>query len=149
MRFPLSQSASLRLAHAAERSGTAVLALATHRVCGTFAALTLAMSKHRASFSRMSSVAPALFDGLRLEASVERNKLGLFGDHAHLFAAVDPISIESSSLIPLPLQGKGPGVRSAAATDLTRRSSATLSLKGEGKHKSVLVPLLVREGARG
>jgi hypothetical protein len=114
MRFPLSQSASLRLARAAERSGTAVLALATHRVCGTFAALTLALSKHRTSFSRTSTGAPTLFDGLRLEASVERNKLGLFGDHTHLFAAIDPLSTESSSPIPLPLQGKGLGVRSDA-----------------------------------
>ncbi len=109
MRFPLSQSASLRLARAAERSGTAVLALASNRVCGTFAALTLSMSAHRASFSRLGKDAPALFDGLRIEASVERNKLGLFGDRAHLFAAIDPLS----SLIPLPLQGKGLGVRSA------------------------------------
>ncbi|HLI79425.1 MAG TPA: hypothetical protein VKV03_05550 [Candidatus Binataceae bacterium] len=91
MRFPLSQSASLRLARAAERSGTAVLALASTRVCGTFAALTLAMSKQRASFSRMSPGAPSLFDGLRIEASVERNKLGLFGDRTHLFAAIDPL----------------------------------------------------------
>src|SRR5580698_11428645 len=109
MRFPLSQSASLRLARAAERSATAVLALAGNRVCGTFAALTLSMSKLRASFSRLGTQAPALFDGLRLEASVERNKLGLFGDRAQLFAAVDPLSIP----IPLPHQGKGPGVRPA------------------------------------
>ena len=130
MRFPLSQSASLRLARAAERSGSAVLALASHRVCGTFAALTLSMSKLRASFSRMNTHAPTLFDGLRLEASVERNKLGLFGDSAQLFAAVDPLSAPAP--IPLPLQGKGLGVRSA---DLSRRSSATLALKGEGKRK--------------
>jgi len=32
-------------------------------------------------------------------------------------------------------KGKGPGVRSADPTDLSRRSSATLSLKGEGKMK--------------
>jgi hypothetical protein len=122
MRFPLSQSASLRLARAAERTGTAVLALASNRVCGTFAALTLSMSKLRASFSRLSrdgyrdgyKDAPALFDGLRLEAAVERNKLGVFGDRAQLFAAVDTLSIKSSSLVPLPLQGKGLGVRSAA-----------------------------------
>ena len=114
MRFPLSQSASLRLARAAERSGTAVLALATNRVCGTFAALTLAMSKHRASFSRMNSGAPALFDGLRLEASVERNKLGLFGDRANLFAAVDPLStiplhLQSRPLPRLSLRSRKPG----------------------------------------
>jgi hypothetical protein len=109
MRYPLSQSASLRLARAAERSGTAVLALATHRVCGTFAALTLSMSRLRASFSRLGKDAPALFDGLRIEAAVERNKLGVFGDRAQLFAAIDPLS----SPIPLPLQGKWLGVRSA------------------------------------
>ncbi len=54
----------------------------------------------RASFSRMSTDAPALFDGLRLEASVERNKLGLFGDRAQLFAAVDPLSTQDSALGP-------------------------------------------------
>jgi hypothetical protein len=118
MRFPLSQSAALRLAHAAERSGTAVLALASNRVCGTFAALTLSMSTLRASFSRMSKDAPALFDGLRLEALVERNKLGRFGDRAQLFAAVDPSSNPDSPLIPipLPLQGKGLEVRSLLAS---------------------------------
>ncbi len=118
MRFPLSQSASLRLARAAERSGAAVLALAGNRVCGTFAALTLSMSKLRASFSRLGKDAPALFDGLRLEASVERNKLGLFGDRAQLFAAADPLSSTDSLPIPipLPLQGKGLGVRSLLAS---------------------------------
>jgi hypothetical protein len=117
MRFPLSQSASLRLARAAERSATAVLALAGNRVCGTFAALTLSMSKLRASFSRLGTQAPALFDGLRLEASVERNKLGLFGDRAQLFAAIDRLSVEQSpSPIRLPFpKGKGLGVRSLAA----------------------------------
>jgi len=144
MRFPLSQSASLRLGRAAERSGAAVLALATNRVCGTFAALTLAMSKPRASFTPMSSGAPALFDGLRLEVSVERNKLGLFGDQAHLFAAIDPLSTETSSPVPLPLQGKGLGVRSATLADLTRRSSATLSLKGAGIRKA---DTFIRKGA--
>ncbi len=141
LRYPLSQSASLRLARAAERSGAAVLALATNRVCGTFAALTLSMSKQRASFSRLGANAPALFEGLRIEASVERNKLGLFGDRAQLFAAVDPLFVENSSPIPLPLQGKGLGVRSDAPTDLTRRSSATLSLKGEGKRNEDSVPV--------
>ena len=148
MRYPLSQSASLRLARAAERSGAAVLALANARVCGTFAALTLLMSKHRASFTRHGKDsykdAPTLFDGLRIEASVERNKLGVFGDRAPLFAAVDPLYIQSSSPIPLPLQGKGLGVRSALPTDLSRRSSATLSLKGEGNRKD---DIFLRKGS--
>jgi hypothetical protein len=118
MHFPLSQSAALRLARAAERSGTAVLALANNRVCGTFAALTLSMSKLRASFSRMSKDAPVLFDGLRLEALVERNKLGRFGDRAQLFAAIDPLSVEQiSSPLRLPFpKGKGTGVRSLLAS---------------------------------
>jgi hypothetical protein len=115
MRFPLSQSASLRLARAAERSGAAVLALAGNRICGTFAALTLSMSKLRASFNRLGKDAPALFDGMRIEAAVERNKLGVFGDRAQLFAAVDQLSTEqpSSFLFPFP-KGKGLGVRSPA-----------------------------------
>ena len=71
----LPQSSALRLARAAERNGTAVLVLATHRVCGTFAALSLALRRSRARFSR-SSGAPALFDGLVIEARVTRNKLG-------------------------------------------------------------------------
>ncbi len=45
---------ALRLARAAERSGTAVLALAANRVCGTFAALTLSMS----SCARVSAATP-------------------------------------------------------------------------------------------
>jgi len=115
MRYPLSQSASLRLARAAERSGAAVLALATNRVCGTFAALTLSMSKLRASFSRLGKDAPVLFDGMRIEAVVERNKLGGFGARAQLFAATDPLSTEqlSSSPVLFPfLKEKGLGVRS-------------------------------------
>jgi len=142
MRFPLSQSASLRLARAAERSGAAVLALANHRICGTFAALTLSMSKLRASFSRLGKDAPALFDGLRLEASVERNKLGLFGDRAQLFAAVDPTML-SPNLMTLSIHGEGTALRRGEvgkearirSADLSRRSSATLSLQGEGKRK--------------
>jgi hypothetical protein len=110
MRFPLSQSASLRLARAAERSGAAVLALAGNRVCGTFAALTLSMSKLRASFSRLGKNAPALFDGMRIEAAVERNKLGVFGDRAQLFAAVDPTML-SSNLLPLSIHGEGTASR--------------------------------------
>ena len=107
LRFPLSQSASLRLARAAERSGAAVLALATTRICGTFAALTLSMSKLRASFTRMSPAAPALFDGIHLEAAVERNKLGVFGDRAQLFAAIDPLISPPLPRLSLPSRTSG------------------------------------------
>jgi hypothetical protein len=78
----LSQSAALRLARAAERSGTSVLVLAPRRVCGTFAALSLSLRRDRACFSRFWPKAPALFDGLLLEASVTRNKLGGSGQTA-------------------------------------------------------------------
>lgn len=90
MRFALAQSAALRLARGAERSATAVLALAAGRMCGTFAALTLAIEKPRASFSRNAAGAPALFDGLRFEAAVARSKLGIFGDRVEIYAAIDP-----------------------------------------------------------
>ncbi|MGH9342142.1 MAG: ATPase domain-containing protein, partial [Terriglobia bacterium] len=72
----LSQAVALRLARAAERSGTAVLVTATRRMCGTFAALSLTLRCHRACFSRTHLKAPILFDGLELEACVARNKLG-------------------------------------------------------------------------
>lgn len=72
----LPQSSALRLARAAERNGTAVLVLGAHRMCGTFAALNLALRRIRTRFSLGDSGAPALFDGLMIEARVTRNKLG-------------------------------------------------------------------------
>jgi len=111
MRYPIAQSSALRLARAAEKTGTAVLALASNRVCGTFSALTLSMTKLRASFSRDCASSPTLFDGLRIEASVARNKLGVFGDRATLFAATDPLSPPTEKNLRLPFPcGKGPGV---------------------------------------
>jgi len=50
--FTLPQSAALRLARMAERSGTAVLMLAIRPVCGTFAALSLDLASTRSIFSR-------------------------------------------------------------------------------------------------
>jgi hypothetical protein len=78
----LPQSAALRLARAAERSGTSVLVLASHRMCGTFAALSLTIRRERACFSRFWPGAPTLFEGLLLEACVTRNKLGGSGQTA-------------------------------------------------------------------
>jgi len=78
----LPQSAALRLARAAERSGAGVLVLAPRRICGTFAALSLTLRRERACFSRLWPGAPFLFDGLRLEACVSRNKLGGSGQTA-------------------------------------------------------------------
>ncbi len=91
MRYPLAESAALRLARAAERSGVAVLAIAERRMCGTFAALTLSLGRLGARFSRPAPGAPALFDGLALEARVTRNKLGVPGYRAELDALADPL----------------------------------------------------------
>jgi hypothetical protein len=77
---PLSQSTALRLARAAERSGTAVIVLGEARMCGTFAALSLAMRPG----------APPLFDGIVIEGRVARNKLGGSGRSASWKAMIDP-----------------------------------------------------------
>ena len=92
LRFALAQSASLRIARAAERSATAVLVLAAGRMCGTFAALTLALERPRVSFSHNAPGAPALFDGIKFDAAVARSKLGIFGERVELYAAIDPHS---------------------------------------------------------
>jgi recA bacterial DNA recombination protein len=85
-----TQSAALRLAHGAERGGAAVIVIAPHRMCGTFAALSLMLSRNRACFSRASGGAPVLFDGLTVEARVVRNKLGGSGGAATWRALADP-----------------------------------------------------------
>ena len=86
----LPQSAALRLARAAERSGAAVIVLAAHRMCGTFAALSLTLRRNRACFSRPRSDAPVLFDGIVAEARVARNKLGGSGAGAIWRAMINP-----------------------------------------------------------
>jgi recombination protein RecA len=85
-----TQSAALRLARGAERSGAAVLVIAPYRMCGTFAALSLRLSRSRACFSRANRGAPGLFDGLTIEARVMRNKLGGSGGAATWSALADP-----------------------------------------------------------
>ncbi len=80
----------MRLARAAERSGAAVIALAIRRICGTFAALSLVTHRVEASFSRLEAAAPVIFDGLRLEAAVARNKLGGSGQRVIVQALADP-----------------------------------------------------------
>jgi len=89
----LPQSAALRLARAAERSGTAVIVLAPHRMCGTFAALSLTLRRDRACFSRPHADAPVLFDAMVIEARVARNKLGGSGSTATWKAAVDAAAV--------------------------------------------------------
>ena len=88
----LTQSAALRLARAAERSGAAVIVLAERRTCGTFAALSLVLGRARPFFSRTAPGAPVLFDGIRVEAYVARNKLGGSGQAAAWRVLVDPTS---------------------------------------------------------
>ncbi len=78
----LSQGAVLRLARGAERCGAGVLVLAPRRICGTFAALSLTLKRERACFSRLWAESPTLFEGLKLEARVTRNKLGGSGQTA-------------------------------------------------------------------
>lgn len=87
----LTYASSLRIARAAERSGAAVIALAPWRMCGTFAALSLATSRAEASFSRLAPGAPATFDGLTATAMVARNKMGGTGRHVRVRVLIDPI----------------------------------------------------------
>ena len=88
----LPESAALRLARAAERSGAAVIVLAAQRMCGTFAALSLVMNRNRTCFSRSTVGAPVLFDGLVVKAMVTRNKLGGSGGAAMWKALADPLA---------------------------------------------------------
>jgi hypothetical protein len=85
----LPHSAMLRLARAAERCGAGVLVLAPRRLCGTFAVLTLTLRCKRACFSRLWTGGPTLFEALRLEAFVARNKLGGSGRTAEWRAAIE------------------------------------------------------------
>jgi hypothetical protein len=100
----LTLSAALRLARAAERSGAAVIVLAERRACGTFAALSLVLGRVRPFFSRMAPGAPALFDGIRIEAHVARNKVGGSGQAAVWRALVDstfPVSAPPAPTSPV------------------------------------------------
>ena len=83
-------SGALRLARAAERSGAALIVLADQRMCGTFAVLSLELSRRRAHFNRIAHGADATFDGQALEARVIRNKLGGAGGTALWSTAADP-----------------------------------------------------------
>jgi hypothetical protein len=87
----LTYASSLRIARAAERSGAAVIAIAPWRMCGTFAALSIAASRAETSFSRLAPGSPMMFDGLAVDAMVARNKMGGTGRHVCVRALVDPI----------------------------------------------------------
>jgi hypothetical protein len=87
----LAHASALRIARAAERSGAAVIAIAPWRMCGTFAALSLTASRAEASFSRLAPGSPVMFDGLAVDATVARNKMGGTGRSVRVCALVDPI----------------------------------------------------------
>jgi hypothetical protein len=87
---PLPPGIALRLAREAERSGAAVIVIAPHRICGTFAALSLRLTRSEASFNRLAPASPWLFDGLVIRASTVRNKLGCTGASAIICAAIEP-----------------------------------------------------------
>jgi recombination protein RecA len=110
-----TQSAALRLARAAERSGAAVIVIGSRRLCGSFAALSLRLKRARICFSRESRWAPGLFDGLAIEAQVMRNKLGGAGASASWEALADPLSIWMS----------GATAESAPSVSAPRRTSGT------------------------
>jgi len=87
----LAHASALRIARAAERSGAAVIALAPWRMCGTFAALSLAATRAETSFSRLAPGSPVTFDGLTVVAMVARNKMGGTGRRVRVRALIDPI----------------------------------------------------------
>ncbi|MGA3230091.1 MAG: ATPase domain-containing protein [Candidatus Binatus sp.] len=89
----LAHASALRIARAAERSGAAVIAIAPWRMCGTFAALSLAASRAERSFSRLAPGSPVMFDGLAVDAMVARNKLGGTGQRVRVRALIDPVPI--------------------------------------------------------
>lgn len=98
----LTHASALRIARAAERSGAAVIALAPWRMCGTFAALSLATSRAETSFSAAAPGAPVTFDGLTVVAMLARNKMGGTGRRVRIRALVDPIEATELADLDLP-----------------------------------------------
>lgn len=73
LREPTSFPAWLRLARAAAASDAALIVLASDRVAGSFAALSLEMQPASTRFAGT----PVLFEGLETRAVVVRNRLGV------------------------------------------------------------------------
>ncbi|MGD0076285.1 MAG: hypothetical protein ABSD31_18400 [Candidatus Binataceae bacterium] len=90
--------AALRIARLAERSGTSVLILASRRMCGTFAAVSLALSRGITLFDGGAGGGPSLFDGFGIEAIVTRNKLGGAGGRGRWRTVIDPWSADSHAV---------------------------------------------------
>ena len=105
----LAHASALRIARAAERSGAAVIAIAPWRMCGTFAALSLAASRAETSFSRLAPGSPVMFDGLAVDAMVARNKMGGTGRRVRVRALIDPVPIPNPT-------GLHPQVRVSASS---------------------------------
>jgi len=93
----IPQSAALRLARLAERSGTSVMVLALHRMCGTFAALGLSLDCKRALFTQFGIHGPAILDGFEVEALVARNKLGGSGGRGRWRTLIDPSIVPAAA----------------------------------------------------
>ena len=112
----LAHASALRIARAAERSGAAVIAIAPWRMCGTFAALSLAASRAETSFSRLAPGSPVMFDGLAVDAMVARNKMGGTGRRVRVRALVDPLPIPNPARLHLhpPCAGTETRVRVSA-----------------------------------
>jgi hypothetical protein len=92
VRVPLPLNIALRLAREAERSGTAVVVIAPHRICGTFAALSLKLTRLETSFNRLTPASPAVFDGCVIHTATVHNKLGRTGGSVVLCGAIDPLA---------------------------------------------------------
>lgn len=88
-----------RLLHAAERSHTALIILAPHRVAGSFAALSVGLRVQRPLWQR--GLWP-LFEGFQTVAALVRNKLGTPGGQITLTAVESRQSrVDSCSSGPL------------------------------------------------
>ncbi len=136
----LTLSTALRLARAAERSGAAVIVLAERRTCGTFAALSLVLGRIRPFFSRTAPGAPALFDGMRVEAYVARNKLGGSGQAATWRALVDLTSPASTSPAPTSFAMPIGASASAQATRIAEPAAAAESYRDRPRAQSIRRP---------
>jgi recA bacterial DNA recombination protein len=140
----LTQSAALRLARAAERSGAAVIVMAERRACGTFAALSLVLGRARPFFSRTAPGAPVLFDGIRVEAYVARNKLGGSGQAAVLRMLVDPTSPAMPTATLAPAQE----TRIAEAAANNALATPSFPCRFRQPHRIAIVPRRIRCEAR-
>jgi hypothetical protein len=122
-----------------------VIVLAERRTCGTFAALSLVLGRIRPFFSRTAPGAPALFDGMRVEAYVARNKLGGSGQAATWHALVDltsPASTSPASTSPAPRSFAMPigASASAQATRIVEPAAAAESYRDRPRAQSIRRP---------